>query len=172
MRTVGFQLPGCYIRKIVHFLRCCPYPLSGLWIDIGISIQCLTNGRRRNTQRFRNVFNRYHNADSSFLSDAPWPKLLFFCLILRICHPKSFSHFHSKSISSSCKQLVFHRCLSIILYEIHISLIFSAALFTTFVLKNIIICSENVFVNSLIFDRYFRFFQYAEGGFYEIRSFR
>ena len=46
MRTVGFQLSGCYIRKIVHFLRCRPDPLSGLWIDIGISIQCLTDGRR------------------------------------------------------------------------------------------------------------------------------
>lgn len=149
MRTIGFQLSGCYIRKIVHFLRCGPDPLSGLWIDIRISIQCLTDGRRRNTQRFRNVFNRYHNADSSFLSDAPRSKLLFFRFVSQICHPKSFSHFHSKSISFSCKQLVFHRYLSVFLYEMHISLIFSLILFTTFVPKNIIMCIENVFVDSL-----------------------
>lgn len=37
----------------------------------------------------------------------------------------------------------------------HISLIFSLILFTTFVLKNIIMCSENVFVNSLISDSIF-----------------
>lgn len=32
----------------------------------------------------------------------------------------------------------------------HISLIFPAVLFTTFAIENIIICSENVFVFSLI----------------------
>lgn len=36
------------------------------------------------------------------------------------------------------------------LYEIHISLNFPPLLFTTFAAENIIMCSENVFVNSLI----------------------
>ena len=39
----------------------------------------------------------------------------------------------------------------------HISLIFSDVLFTTFVLENIIMCSENVFVNLLIFDHIFKY---------------